>query len=174
MRTKVAILGGSFDPIHKGHTQLAKNLVDKYQLKTIYFIPNTQNPLKGKTVASASDRLKMLELALKEENNSHFKILDWEIKQNKPCYTFDTVTRFIQEFNEKPYLIIGNEVYKDFDKWYRGEELLKLVELIRIDRTQISSTKIREKLSKNEPLPELHSGVMMHIKKNKLYSVKEG
>lgn len=174
MPIKVAILGGSFDPIHKGHTTLAKNLVAKYKLKTLYFIPNTQNPLKGKPVASAKDRLTMLELALKEENNPHFKILDWEISENKPCYTFDTVTRFIKEYNEKPYLIVGNEVYKDFDKWHRAAELVKLVELLRIDRTEISSTRIREKLNKNEDLAELHSSVLMHIKKNNLYSVKEG
>ena len=148
---EVVIFGGSFDPIHKGHLEIIKKLAKKYK---VIVIPNYLNPLKNSFSAPADLRLKWLKDTINIEN---VEISDYEIKQNKPCYTIDTIKHF-KQFYDKISFVIGADNLAHLDKWKNIDELKKLVKFIVVTRDNIpidgyetlninipiSSTEIRE------------------------------
>jgi len=157
---EVILFGGSFDPVHKGHIEIinkATNLADK-----VIVIPNYLNPLKNSFSAPAELRLKWLKQAI---NHPKVEISDYEIKQNKPCYTIDTI-KYFKQFYDKISFVIGADNLASLDKWKNIDELKKLVEFIVVTRDNIpiskyksinvdipiSSTKIRD--GKFEYVPE--------------------
>jgi nicotinate-nucleotide adenylyltransferase len=128
---EVILFGGSFDPIHKGHIEIinqATNLADK-----VIVVPNYLNPLKNGFSAPANLRLKWLKETI---NNPKVEISDYEIKQNKPCYTIDTIKHF-KQFYDKISFIIGADNLASLDKWKNIEELKKLVTFIVVTRDNI-------------------------------------
>jgi len=128
---EVILFGGSFDPIHKGHIEIINqtvNLADK-----VIVIPNYLNPLKNSFSAPAELRLKWLKESI---NNPKIEISDYELKQNKPCYTIDTIKHF-KQFYDKISFIIGADNLSTLDKWKNINELKKLVEFIVVTRDNI-------------------------------------
>ena len=96
---KVGLLGGSFDPIHLGHLNLAIELKEKWQLEEVWFIPAQVSPFKKNALPSlASHRLKMVELALKPF--SQFFLSDFELQRPSLSYTIETVNYFCQLHRE--------------------------------------------------------------------------
>ena len=87
---KVALFGGSFDPIHNGHLAIANYMVQATNIDELWFLLSPQNPLKtDKKQTSDQVRLAMLQRAI--ANNSQFKICDIECSLPKPNYTIDTL-----------------------------------------------------------------------------------
>jgi len=128
---EVIIFGGSFDPIHKGHLEIIKKaslLADK-----VIVLPNYLNPLKNNFSAPAELRLKWLKQTI---NNPKVEISDYEIKQNKPCYTFDTI-KYFKQFYDKISFIIGADNLATLDKWKNIKELKKEIEFIVVTRDNI-------------------------------------
>ena len=128
---EVILFGGSFDPIHKGHIEIinqAVNLADK-----VIVIPNYLNPLKNSFSAPAELRLKWLKESI---NNPKIEISDYEIKQNKPCYTIDTI-KYFKQFYDKISFVIGADNLVSLHKWKNIDELKKLVKFIVVTRDNI-------------------------------------
>lgn len=88
-KKKVALLGGSFDPIHWGHLNMAKAALEHLKVDEVWFIPSNQTPLKDRVLSPAADRLAMVRLALKED--PRFKISTVDLSRNGKSYTFDTL-----------------------------------------------------------------------------------
>ena len=171
---EVILFGGSFDPIHKGHIEIINqsvNLADK-----VIVIPNYLNPLKNSFSAPAKLRLKWLKESI---NNPKVEISDYELKQNKPCYTIDTIKHF-KQFYDKISFIIGADNLNTLDKWKNIDELKKLVEFIVVTRDNIpikgyktininipiSSTEIRN--GKFEFIPEKIKNEVINFYKGKI------
>ena len=90
MRKLIGILGGSFDPIHLGHLNLAVAIMEAHSLFQVWFCPAAQNPLKpNDTNASAHHRMEMVRLAIAGE--PRFKVIDTDITRKGPSYTIDTL-----------------------------------------------------------------------------------
>jgi cytidyltransferase-like protein len=110
---KIGLLGGSFDPIHFGHLNLAFELMERGQLEEVWFIPAHVNPLKTHIPpVSFEHRLAMLKLAV--EGISPFKIKDLESRRPAPSYTVETLRLLLAEFTarvESPhfYLLLGED-----------------------------------------------------------------
>ena len=126
----IAIVGGTFNPVHKGHIMLGE-----FALKTLPFLdyvvymPNNKPVYKdnGKIV-SGYDRIKMLELAL---SNSKMTVSDMEIKRGGITYTIDTL-RLLKRYNSNVdiYLVIGGDSLVSFDSWKEYVEILKISKLL--------------------------------------------
>ena len=127
---EVVIFGGSFDPVHKGHIEIIKTLSQNYS--KVIVLPNFLNPLKTKS-APANLRLKWLYETIDFDN---VEISDYEIKQNKPYYTIDSI-RYFKQFYDKIYFVIGADNLETLDKWKNIDELKKLVEFIVVTRDNI-------------------------------------
>ena len=125
---EVILFGGSFDPIHKGHLAII-NEVSKIGDKVIV-VPNYLNPLKNSFSAPADLRLKWLKQTI---NNPKVEISDYEIKQNKVCYTIDTIKHF-KQFYDKISFVIGADNLETLHKWKNIEELQTLVKFIVVTR----------------------------------------
>jgi nicotinate-nucleotide adenylyltransferase len=148
---KIAIFGGSFDPIHKGHIEIINKLSQKFD--KVIVLPNYLNPLKNEFSAPAQKRFEWIQKSI---NNPKVEVSKYEIKQNKPCYTIDTIKYFLKNYDEINF-VIGADNLLSLNKWKDIKELKKLVKFIVVSRDNqkssnyktinlnipISSTKIR-------------------------------
>lgn len=131
---KVGVYGGTFDPIHFGHLNLAIEIMEAHHLDEVWFCPAQISPHKQKmTPTPVHHRLAMLELALCDIPN--FKVLDIETKRQGPSFTIDTLRELIaienQYSNQKEfYLILGDDSLPEFSRWHLPEEIIKLVPLL--------------------------------------------
>lgn len=126
----VGLYGGTFDPIHFGHINLALEMMEYHQLDEVWFCPAHCNPHKVGTESSSSvHRLKMLELAL--EHLPSFGIVPNELQREGPSYTIDTLRELILEEQKEPYpsrffLILGEDAVPGFFHWKEVNEIIRL------------------------------------------------
>jgi len=125
MEKKIGILGGTFDPPHKGHTGLAKELLAKCGLSKIIFVPAPNPPHKPDLpIAPFKDRLEMLKLAV--DALPEFEISTIEADREGPSYTYYTLEHFSAAYpNTEIYLIIGSDNLFHLHKWHRALEIVK-------------------------------------------------
>ena len=125
---KIGIFGGTFDPVHRGHVQLAQNARSQFSLDKVIFVPAYQPPHKQTSpfLTSARDRYEMVRLAIEDE--PFFEISDCEIKREGVSYTFDTVTAFEKKYpGALFFLILGKDAFEAVGAWHRAIELKKKV-----------------------------------------------
>jgi nicotinate-nucleotide adenylyltransferase len=124
-KRKIALFGGTFDPIHLGHTTVAANALEHIAAEKIIFVPAKRSPLKG-FLPRASDkhRLNMLSLAIADENN--FQVSDYELKRPAPSYTLETIRKFQADFGGETSIhwLIGADGVDDLTYWYKITELI--------------------------------------------------
>lgn len=132
--TKIGLFGGTFDPIHWGHLNLAFELMEKKQLDQVWFIPAQMNPFKLQAPpTSIEHRLVMTQLAIQDIPQFHLK--DLEKERPPPSYTIHTLRAFIAEEAYHPapnqfYLLMGEDSVPGFFHWHLPEEIVKLVPLL--------------------------------------------
>jgi len=160
----IAVFGGSFDPVHIGHEMIINKCLVKLDIDMLYVVPTFLNPFKNKTYLDAKIRFDLLNKLFKENNK--IDILDYEIKQNKPISTIETIKHIKNTINiNKIYLIIGADNLDKLHLWDRIEELKQLVQFVVISRDhqkqkddiiqfikidvnmKISSTQVRDDLA---------------------------
>jgi len=135
MTEKVALFGGTFDPIHFGHLRSARHVVDHLGLDRVIFIPSANPPHKlNQPITDADLRLEMVRLAI--QNESRFVCDDCEIHRSGPSYTIDTVTGFRDRLGPTVRLawIIGADSLAELSSWYRVSDLVDLCEIITVAR----------------------------------------
>lgn len=126
-------LGGTFDPVHNGHVQLAKELVSCLSLDKIYLMPCYKAVHKDSVAASASQRLDMLRVAIGADTN--ICIDDREVRQGGPSYTFETLLSIRNEQAQMPLcFVIGMDSLLSFSTWFKAKELHRLTNLIVVER----------------------------------------
>lgn len=199
---KIGLYGGTFDPLHLGHINLAIELKELRGLDEVWFCPAQCNPHKTETPhASAAQRLEMLSLGL--EGIPSFKVIDNEMKRPAPSYTIDTLTELKEQNPHAAFsLLLGEDSIPGFFRWNQPLEIISLANVYigsrtgEIDRSRysgedqkilqalqqgttqtclmdISATLIRDRLSRGLYCGHLiPAKVLDYIKVNQLYSVK--
>jgi nicotinate-nucleotide adenylyltransferase len=125
VKRKIALFGGTFDPIHLGHTTVAADADEMIGAEKIIFIPAKRSPLKGFfPKAGDSDRLKMISLAI--AHNKNFQVSDYELKRPQPSYTLETVREFQGEYGDDTliYWLIGADSIDELQLWYGITDLI--------------------------------------------------
>lgn len=126
---KIGLFGGTFDPIHFGHLNLAFELMEKKGLDQVWFIPAQINPHKTLTpTASMDHRLAMIQLAI--QNITQFHLKDLEKDRPPPSYTIETIRSFIANEPHQFYFLLGEDGVHRFMDWHQAEEIVKLVPLL--------------------------------------------
>lgn len=120
---KIGIFGGTFNPIHNGHLDIAKYACSKFNLSFIYFIPTSYSYHKKiDKVASAEDRLNMVKIAI--EDFKKFKLGDFDFKRKGPTYTIDTIEDIKKaEGKADYYLILGADAFLNISSWKDVDKL---------------------------------------------------
>ena len=132
---RLAIMGGTFDPIHMGHLRMAYAVQRQLDFDRVVFLPAYLPPHKQtrSDFASWQDRLAMVELAI--QNYDNFVVSSLEFDRGGISYTYDTVN-FMQELwpDAEIYLIIGEDSLTQLYTWYRVLDLLRLVYFVAAER----------------------------------------
>ena len=128
----IALFGGTFDPIHRGHVNVARAAAERFKLKEVWFVPADIPPHKQKApVTSYFHRYSMVALALAGEPDflpSLLEAPDPEAHvERRPSYSIDTVRRVKAGLRKRDrlYFLIGIDAFRDIAKWYEAEALLK-------------------------------------------------
>ena len=198
MGLKYGFLGGTFDPIHFGHLNLAISLQEAHQLDAVFFCPTGKNPHKiERQTASYVERKQMVSLAL--EPFSTLQILDVEGAE-EPSYTIDTLEKLVASHPSDVtwYLLLGEDLIDRFHEWKDPKRLLELATplvacrslssqekwlsssdpLIKIlisnsapiSIMEISSTEVRKRVRNRLPIDHLvPSKIVDFIRENRLY-----
>lgn len=195
---KLAMFGGSFDPVHKNHVDLCKTMIKNFSLDKVIVFPAACSPFKNSAYTADIHRLNMCRLAF--ENCHGVEVSDFELKKGGKSYTVDTL-RFLRESykDAELYLITGADAFLTIDSWYKSEEIFKLANILTVVREDddvndlklkseelqklgasaffldtsigsVSSTKVRKALSCGSDVSSfLDIKVIEYIKKNGLY-----
>lgn len=150
---RIAILGGSFNPVHVGHLALADDVCKQCGYDKILFVPALNPPHKTMNMeVSAKKRIKMLRFAIK--GNKHFAVEDCEIRRGGISYTIDTVLYLQKKYKKvlegKIGLIMGQEIASEFYKWNQAEKLSSITDIIIAHRFCAKSAE-DEKSFENKP-----------------------
>ena len=123
---KIGFLGGTFDPLHFGHLNMAIALLEMHGLDSILFCPVQISPFKTGSlpIASAEHRMAMLAQGIK--GIKQFSTLDWEIKHEGPSYTVDTIRKLKRESAAALFLILGQDQLAQLHAWKDVDELFTL------------------------------------------------
>ena len=124
-KRKIALFGGTFDPVHLGHTTVAADAAKHIGAEKIIFIPAKRSPLKGfLPKANDNHRLKMISLAIAEQKI--FEVSDCELKKPAPSYTLETVRQFQDEYGSETLIhwLVGADSVDDLTYWYQIVELI--------------------------------------------------
>lgn len=192
---KIGLMGGTFDPPHKAHIQMARCAMTEYKLDRVMFMTGG-NPPHKKTGTAASIRHHMVKLAI--GGNEKFFACDYEINKEGYSYTSDTL-RFLNSSypDDTFYFIIGGDSFEAFLSWHEPMDILSRctilvysrnghptddeisafnerykanVNLIHAEAVDISSTEIRNEISAGMDMSEyLDKNVWEYIKRNSLY-----
>ena len=173
-RNKIGFFGGTFNPVHVAHVDIANEFIEKFSLDLLYVIPNNIPPLKESHGVSGQERMAMLKLAF--SGNDKVTISDIELKRDGMSYTCDTVNELKSLHPDSEiYMLMGDDWVDRFDRWknytyilenvnlvvaYRGQtdltEFLDKTEyvsgkrpsLLKNERMEVSSTEVRSGISK--------------------------
>lgn len=132
---KIAVFGGSFNPLHVGHTMLADTVVKELGYDLVVFVPTFLPPHKIiNSKISPEQRLEMIKLFCDSEGNEHFTYDAFEMEQGGISYTCNTLEYLTEKYRNqldgKLGFIMGDEVAAEFDKWYKPERVSELADLI--------------------------------------------
>lgn len=120
----VALFGGSFDPVHKGHLAMAKAVLDRGAVDQVRFLPCYVSPHKSGTVANEEQRLQMLEIALEDSSLEDASVSRYEIEREEPSYSWETITSFSEsEPGVSWHWIVGTDQWNSLHRWARPEVL---------------------------------------------------
>ncbi len=166
---RIGIYGGSFNPIHNGHTQLGLALCEMGAVDELWYVVSPMNPFKKSATDLLSDeaRLRLCELAV--TGLSGLRVSDVEISMPRPSYMVDTLDKLKNLHPDVEFiLVIGADNWLNFNKWYKWEEIMihhpiiiyprpgypinentlpKSVSLVQTPLIDISSTAIRRQIA---------------------------
>lgn len=181
---RIAIFGGTFDPVHSAHLVVAREAADAFHLDQVLFIP-AGNPPQKEARASFEDRFRMTEFAC--ASDPRFIVSRLEEGAQK-SYSIDTIER-VRARNGDLFFIIGADAFAEIQSWHRWQDVVRSVEFIvvtrpghqytlpagaRVHRLEtvalpLSSSEIRQTLARGETPAGLPPSVLNYIRSRGLY-----
>ena len=130
-KNKIGILGGSFDPAHKGHLAISKIAAKKFNLKKIIWAITKKNPFKKKSISKLSTRINFCKKIIGKIKFIKVQFYEDKIKSNK---TFNLINYLTRNKKNDIYFIMGADNLIHFHKWYKWKSISKKCKIIVFDR----------------------------------------
>lgn len=186
---KIAIFGGTFDPVHCAHLTVAREAAHQFAIDRVLFVVAANPPHKpGATHAPFEDRYRMVELACEGDPLLVPSRLE---EGSERSYSIHTIKRVRATLNEGDslFFIIGADAFAEIESWFCWREVMRLVEFIVVTRPghvyhtpegarvhrldtlalPVSSTDLRHRLERGESPPELPVKVLQYVREHHLY-----
>ena len=150
MRRKIGILGGTFDPFHKGHFMLAETAYSQFSLDEMWIMPNGNPPHKRNIEQTDFKmRCEMIQIAISEA--PYMELCDFEGSEDCYHFTYQTLGKFHEMYPEDEfYFIIGADSLRDFPTWREPGEIAKLCTLLVACRDESGIAELKEKIAEME------------------------
>ena len=148
-KIKIGVLGGSFDPAHKGHLAISKEAHKKFNLKSIIWAITSQNPLKKKTLKNLKERIIFCKKITKNTKFIKVKYFEDIINSNK---TTDLIDYLHKTQKYELFFLIGADNLIKFHKWHKWKNILKKSKLIVFDRYGFKRSSLNSKTYKNSTI----------------------
>ena len=145
-KNKIGILGGSFDPAHKGHLAISKEAVKRFKLKKVIWAITKKNPFKKKSSLDLVNRIKICKKILKKIKNIEVKFYEDKIKSNK---TISLINYFTKDKKNEIYFIMGADNLINFHKWHKWQIISKKCNIIVYDRYGYKKKSLNSKTYKS-------------------------
>ncbi|SDM71981.1 nicotinate-nucleotide adenylyltransferase [Franzmannia pantelleriensis] len=131
---RVAMLGGTFDPVHLGHLRSAVELAEALDLDRVHMIPAQRPPLRGAPGLPGHQRLALLRLGIGDTPRLHAD--DREIHRDGPSYSADTLASLRDEYGEQARLVmaLGHDAFLKLADWHQPQRLFALAHLVVLER----------------------------------------
>ena len=144
-KIKIGVLGGSFDPAHKGHLAISKEAKKRFKLKKVIWAITKKNPFKIESKTSVADRIKFCKKII--GTNSFIKVKFYEkiIKSNK---TINLINHFKKDKNIEIYFLMGADNLINFHKWYKSKIISKKCNILVFDRHGYKKNSLKSKTFK--------------------------
>lgn len=186
---RIALFGGTFDPIHTAHLQIARQASRQCRLDRVWFIPASRPPHKsGVTDAPYEDRYRMVELACSGDPIFEASRIEEGEEKSYSIGTIERVRASLAEHDEL-YFLIGADAFAEIQTWRRWREVVASVEFIVVSRPgtryqvpegarvhpldgvslPVSSSEIRRRLAAGEAPAEVPPAVLAYIHRQGLY-----
>ncbi len=130
-KKRIGILGGSFDPAHKGHLAISKEAAKKFKLKKIIWAITKKNPFKKKTSLSLKSRVKGCKKIIKKIRYIEVKFYENKIKSNK---TINLINYFYKNNKNEIYFLMGADNLINFHKWHKWKQISQKCNILVFDR----------------------------------------
>lgn len=148
MKTRVGILGGTFDPIHNAHLALGRQAMLHFGLEQVLFMPTGDSYFKSgkQQITDASHRAAMVRLAIADE--PQFVFSDIELLRDGKTYTADTLSYLHRQNPEVEYhFILGADSLRDIDRWYEPQIIFDSAVILVANRNyQVSEARLRQEI----------------------------
>lgn len=144
----VGIMGGTFNPIHNGHIEIAKAAYQQFHLDEVWFMPNHIPAHKSnEALIHGTHRLEMVKLAIK--NYPYFTVSDYELRREGKTYTYETITALLKEYPMHTFsFIMGGDSLFYFDKWVHPEIIIANTRILSASRSEYRQDEIRQQIIK--------------------------
>jgi nicotinate-nucleotide adenylyltransferase len=163
LNRRIGLLGGTFDPVHKGHLQMAEIAQGLCGLQEVWFVPAAVPPHKNlQAIADFSHRVHMIQLAL--IGRPAFKLSTIEDSLPEPSYTIDTLKRFQIDAgsNTDFYFIIGVDAFFDIITWKSYRQVLQAAHFVILERVGYEPLLVRELIKRLDYISDGSSWVWSH------------
>ncbi len=131
IKNKIGILGGSFDPAHKGHLAISKEAAKRFKLKKIIWAITKKNPLKKQSSSNLSIRIKYCKKIIGKVDFIKVKFYEEIIRSNK---TINLINYFTKDKKKEIYFLMGADNLINFHKWHKWKLISKKCNIIVFDR----------------------------------------
>jgi nicotinate-nucleotide adenylyltransferase len=130
-KRKIGILGGTFDPAHKGHLEISKQAKKRFRLKSIIWAITKKNPFKDESKSNLKSRIKFAKKIIGKNNYIKIKFYEEKIGSNK---TIDLIKHLTKEKRNDIYFIMGADNLINFHKWHKWKSIIKKCNILVFDR----------------------------------------
>lgn len=170
---KIALYLGSFNPFHNGHLKVVQQAIEDFKMDSVVIVPTMQNPFKKEPPLDLDRRKGIIRASLKSiaydnrmydyvflHKSTYKSIIIDDIEKSliPPYYSYATLHALKNKYcNDEIFVLCGEDTIEDIPNWMHGGEILKDYDFLICDRTEESSTKIRNKVKNGESIKGLVS-----------------
>ena len=130
-KIKIGILGGTFDPAHKGHLEISIQAKKIFELQKIIWAITKQNPFKNESRSDLKDRMQSAKKLIGKNNYIKVKYYEDKINSNR---TIDLIKYLNKDKKFEIYFIMGADNLINFHKWYKWKSIIKICNILVFDR----------------------------------------